>query len=41
MAGSVAGSVRGAKTVSDDDAVLVESGGPAEKTGKGKKKGKK
>lgn len=40
VAGSVAGSVRGTKTISDDDTVLVESGGPAEKTGKGKK-GKK
>ena len=38
VAGSVAGSVRGTKTTSDDDAVLVEGGGPAEKTGKGKKK---
>ncbi|KAF9735830.1 hypothetical protein PMIN06_002194 [Paraphaeosphaeria minitans] len=41
VAGSVAGSLRGVKTASDDDAVLVESGGPAAKTGKGKKKGKK
>lgn len=41
VAGSVAGSVRGTKTFSDDDAVLVEGGGPAEKAGKGKKKGKK
>lgn len=34
------GSVKGSKVGSDDDAVLVEAGGPAEKTGKGKKKGK-
>lgn len=35
---SVSGSVKGSKVGSDDDAVIVESGGPAEKTSKGKKK---
>ncbi|PVI08096.1 hypothetical protein DM02DRAFT_608202 [Periconia macrospinosa] len=40
-AGSVAGSVSGS-IAGSEDAVLVEGGGPAEKTGKGKKKkGKK
>lgn len=35
---SISGSVKGGKAGSDDDAVMVESGGPAEKAGKGKKK---
>lgn len=32
------GSVKGVKSGSDDDAVIVEGGGPAEKAAKGKKK---
>lgn len=35
---SYGGSVRGGRIGSDDDAVMVEGGGPAEKTSKGKKK---
>lgn len=35
---SYGGSVRGGRVGSDDDTVMVEAGGPAEKTGKGKKK---
>ncbi|KAF2679324.1 hypothetical protein K458DRAFT_314583 [Lentithecium fluviatile CBS 122367] len=35
---SYGGSVKGVKSMSDDDAVLVEAGGPAEKAAKAKKK---
>ncbi len=38
MGSRFGGSVKGAKIGSDDDAVLVEGGGPADKASKGKKK---